>query len=106
MEFSCFSSAVKLLGIKNYYNCLGIHNISTSLCILHSETKYEGGFGVEYHHAGGVVAFVRERKERRDPTPVLINPGKSEMAWKEMMVLKYNTETWKYYEYPGNCNSF
>ena len=45
--------------------------------ILHSETKYEGGVEVEYHHAGEVVAFVREHKERRDLTPVLINPGKS-----------------------------
>ena len=31
-QFSCFSSAVKLPGFKNYINFLGTHNILESLC--------------------------------------------------------------------------
>ena len=62
--------------------------------ILHSATKYTGEFGVEDHHSKEVVALIRDRKERRDPTPVLIQTGNLTTARKENMAPKDDTETW------------
>ena len=70
------------------------------MCILHLATKYAGGFGVEDHHAGEVVVFIRDRKGIRGLMPVLTKPGNLTPAQKYTMVTKDNTEMWKYYEYP------
>ena len=54
----------------------------TIVCILLSEKKYAGEFGVEDHHVGEVVAFVGYRLERREMTPILIHPRNLAMAQK------------------------
>ena len=38
--------------------------------------------------------------------PVLIYPGNMAMDRKQNMVTKYDTETWEYYKYLGNCYKF
>ena len=64
------------------------------VCILHSSTKYTEEFGVEYHHAGGIVVLVRDHTENREPMLVLIQIGNPKTAQKETMVLKDDTKTW------------
>ena len=58
--------------------------------IIYSKTKYAGEFVVEDHHTGEVLVFVRDRREIREPTPILIHPGNPTTALKERMVLKDN----------------
>ena len=65
--------------------------------IFHSAKKYAGKFGAEDHHAGEVVVFVRECTERKEPTLVLIQPGKLTTPQKETMASNENMDTWEYY---------